>query len=314
MLNLVRSKSIFFSSLYSNSKNYLSSNIKSNNGFTSSKRCLTPIDFIKDKNKFYIPTFFDRKETKKFLESKEIALMEMKLDDEVTSIDSKCGDDTNDTFKINKSIKSEVKKHKFGSPRKYKEKNTVQKVKKKQTYSPDIISKKNNKKMRKNKDFESIKGFESDSNSENDSLDLYKLIMDNVDDSDDKLYQKYKLAKVKTKIAQSKKNFSKVNNSKNNNINDSDRTFKSRKKTKNKKMQNFVDLSKETKNLTTFSGKEISSIDEENYFEDKNESKFISNLNSSKKRDNNILTNNIDYKIDINSDNHSLVSLLSELL
>ena len=190
MLNLVRSKSIFFSSLYSNSKNYLSSNIKSNNGFTSSKRCLTPIDFIKDKNKFYIPTFFDRKETKKFLESKEIALMEMKLDDEVTSIDSKCGDDTNDTFKINKSIKSEVKKHKFGSPRKYKEKNTVQKVKKKQTYSPDIISKKNNKKMRKNKDFESIKGFESDSNSENDSLDLYKLIMDNVDDSDDKLYQK----------------------------------------------------------------------------------------------------------------------------
>lgn len=59
--------------------------------------------------------------------------------------------------------------------------------------------------MRKNKDFESIKGFESDSNSENDSLDLYKLIMDNVDDSDDKLYQKYKLAKVKTKIAQSKK-------------------------------------------------------------------------------------------------------------
>ena len=138
--------------------------------------------------------------------------------------------------------------------------------------------------------------------------------MDNVDDSDDKLYQKYKLAKVKTKIAQSRKNFSKINNSKNNNINDSDRTFKSRKKTKNKNMQNFVDLSKKTKNLTTFSGKEISSIYEENYFEDKNESKFISNLNLSKKRDNNTLTNKIDFKIDINSDNHSLISLLSELL
>lgn len=168
--------------------------------------------------------------------------------------------------------------------------------------------------MRKNKDFESIKGFESDSNSENDCLDLYKLIMDNVDDSDDKLYQKYKLAKVKTKIAQSRNNFSKINNSKNNNINDSDRTFKRRKKTKNKNMQNFVDLSKKTKNLTTFSGKEISSIYEENYFEDKNESKFISNLNLPKKRDNNTLTNNIDFKIDINSDNHSLISLLSELL
>jgi len=314
MLNLVRPKSIFFSSLYSNSKNYLSSNIKSNKEFTSPKRCLTPIEFIKDKNKFYLPTFFDRKETKKFLESKYIALMEMKLDDEVTSIDSRCGDDTNDTFKINKSIKSEVKKHKIGSPRKYKEKNTIQKVKKKQTYSPEIKTKKNNKKMRKNKDFESIKGFESDSNSENDCLDLYKLIMDNVDDSDDKLYQKYKLAKVKTKIAQSRNNFSKINNSKNNNINDSDRTFKRRKKTKNQNMQNFVDLSKKTKNLTTFSGKEISSIYEENYFEDKNESKFISNLNLSKKRDNNTLTNNIDFKIDINSDNHSLISLLSELL
>ena len=138
--------------------------------------------------------------------------------------------------------------------------------------------------------------------------------MDNVDDSDDKLYQKYKLAKVKTKIAQSRNNFSKINNSKNNNINDSDRTFKRRKKTKNKNMQNFVDLSKKTKNLTTFSGKEISSIYEENYFEDKNESKFISNLNLPKKRDNNTLTNNIDFKIDINSDNHSLISLLSELL
>ena len=168
--------------------------------------------------------------------------------------------------------------------------------------------------MIKNKDFESIKGFESDSNSENDCLDLYKLIMDNVDDSDDKLYQKYKLAKVKTKIAQSRNNFSKINNNKNNNINDSDRTFKRRKKTKNKNMQNFVDLSKKTKNLTTFSGKEISSIYEENYFEDKNESKFISNLNLPKKRDNNTLTNNIDFKIDINSDNHSLISLLSELL
>ena len=79
-------------------------------------------------------------------------------------------------------------------------------------------------------------------------------------------------------------------------------------------MQNLVDLSKEAKNLTTFSGKEISSIYEDNYFEDKNESKSISNLNLSKKRDNNTVTNNNDFKLDINSDNHSLISLLSELL
>jgi len=64
----------------------------------------------------------------------------------------------------------------------------------------------------------------------------------------------------------------------------------------------------------TFSDKEISSNYGENYFEDKNESKFFSNLNSLKKRDNNSLANNIDYKIDINSDNLSLISLLSELL
>lgn len=70
MLNLERPKSIFFSSINYNSQNYLSSNIKSNKKFTSPKRCLTPIEFIKEKNKFYIPTFFDKKETKKIFSFK----------------------------------------------------------------------------------------------------------------------------------------------------------------------------------------------------------------------------------------------------
>ena len=199
MLNLERPKSIFFSSINYNSQNYLSSNIKSNKKYTSPKRCLTPIEFIKEKNKFYIPTFFDKKETKKFLASKDIALMEMNLDDETVCSETK---DENDTAIIYQSVKSEVERHKIRSPRKYKEKNTVQKVKKKQTFSPDMITKRNHKKNKRNKDSVEL---ESNSDNENDSLDLYKFIMDNIDDSDDKFYKKYELAKVKTKKTQSKK-------------------------------------------------------------------------------------------------------------
>ena len=146
MLNLVRPKSIFFSSLNYNSQNCISSNIKSNKRVISSKKSITPIEFIKDKNKFYISTFFDKKETQKFLESKDIALMEMKLDDEVICIDSK---DENDTGIINKMIKSEIKRHKNRSPNKNEEKTKDQKVRKRQTLSPEKISKKNNKKREK---------------------------------------------------------------------------------------------------------------------------------------------------------------------
>lgn len=65
-----------------------------------------------------------------------------------------------------------------------------------------MITKRNNKKKRRNKDSVEL---ESNSDNENDSLDLYKFIMDNIDDSDDKFYKKYELAKVKTKKTQSKK-------------------------------------------------------------------------------------------------------------
>ena len=146
MLNLVRLKSIFFSNLNYNSQNCFSSNIKSNKRVISSKKSITPIEFIKDKNKFYISTFFDKKETKKFLESKDIPLMEMKLDDEIIFIDSKY---ENDTAIINKKVKSEIKRHKSRSPNKNKEKIREEKVRKKKTFSPEKISKKNNKKREK---------------------------------------------------------------------------------------------------------------------------------------------------------------------
>ena len=49
----------------------------------SSNTSLNVIKFIKDKNKFYIQNFFDECGAKKFLKSKEIALMEIKLNDEI---------------------------------------------------------------------------------------------------------------------------------------------------------------------------------------------------------------------------------------
>ena len=90
--------------------------------------------------------------------------------------------------------------------------------------------------------------------------------------------------------------------------------IKVRKRLKIKKKESIVDLNKAAKNLMTINDKEVSSIYEENNFEEKNQSKFFSNINLPKKKGNNTLINNNNYKIDINSENHSLISLISELL
>ena len=67
----------------------------------SSKKNLNVIEFIKDKNKFYIKNFFDEYGAEKFLKSKEIALMEIKLNDEINCVNNK----KNNFNLIKKSLK-----------------------------------------------------------------------------------------------------------------------------------------------------------------------------------------------------------------
>ena len=55
----------------------------------TSKKYLNAIEFIKDKNKFNIKNLFDECGAKKFLQSKEMALMEIKLNDEIKCVNNK---------------------------------------------------------------------------------------------------------------------------------------------------------------------------------------------------------------------------------
>ena len=61
-----------------------SANIHNKNlSYEIPKKIKTPLDFIKQKKKFNIGNFFDNNGAKNFLASKEEAMMEIKLEDEI---------------------------------------------------------------------------------------------------------------------------------------------------------------------------------------------------------------------------------------
>ena len=102
-------KSNFYNSNY-NSQQYLSTFaspiIMPKNKVTSKikEKQLNLLDFITQKNKFKMKKFFDQKATKKFLESKNLAMMDLNLDDESDEL-------------YNKEYKSYSPKKKFKNKR-----------------------------------------------------------------------------------------------------------------------------------------------------------------------------------------------------
>ena len=104
MLNADKDKqksNFFFKNLNPNPRNLSTINNKRSIPIKSSKKNLDVIEFIKNKNKFYIKNFFDEYEAEKFLKSKEIALMEIKLNDEINCVNNK----KNNFNLIKKSLK-----------------------------------------------------------------------------------------------------------------------------------------------------------------------------------------------------------------
>ena len=78
------------------------------------ERRLNLNDFIQQKKKFKINNCFDKKESKKFLASKDMAMKEMELDDEI--IDIKNNDNkSNDIKEETRRKKRNIKKDKFHS-------------------------------------------------------------------------------------------------------------------------------------------------------------------------------------------------------
>ena len=90
-------------------------NLKSSFNKISNKE-LNITNFIKQKNKFFISNIFDEKESQKFMESKDAALEEIKLNDNIENIKN-TGDKPNNSpqlkkagYKSQKSLKPRISK------------------------------------------------------------------------------------------------------------------------------------------------------------------------------------------------------------
>lgn len=318
------------SNFYSTNPNFLSQQYLSTNATDTTgnkketiekkpKKELNITNFIKQKNKFYISNFFNEKESKKFLDSRDIALKRIKLNDEIENINNN-NEITNKNCKQNTEIKNEKKLKK--------------KIQKGNTLSPKKNKSKNkndkNKILTENKNDDKMSGGEiinfniinTENNCDNDSKDnfIYKFIIDNADESEDNFHKKLKkeIKEVETKKS----------NANNKNVNNSRRTQISNKKhdknnikvnmsEKSEKKINPFKYSEITKNLMVGNKIEVSSINDDSLKSpERNHSKIITTLKDKKEDTNKNLNdkNNSNNQIGINSSHESLMSILSDLI
>lgn len=186
------------------------------------KKCLNVIDFIRQKDKFFIENSFDVRGSREFLASKEVAMREIKLNDEIVVKKKKhkeCSEPNllplgfnyyQENYKNNKS--SKITGQYSISPRKTRKKNTKISLNVKGTDLNKKYSKKSSKKTKngisigtpKSK-YKNIKENSSylDSNIENDNiiynnnLDnndsyIYKFFIDNANETEDNFQKKLK--------------------------------------------------------------------------------------------------------------------------
>jgi len=270
-------------------------------------------NFIKHKHKFYISNFFDEKQTKEFLESKEIALKEIKLNDIIENYKNK-DDKPNSiskikkiTFKSEKGLKRKISKGKSISPRKRK----IKKI--------NYFDKKNENDGNSCNIFNTANNCEKDSNDDN---YIYKFIIDNVDESEDNFHQK--LQKEIKRVESIKYNLTKQSKS---NIG---RTFTSNKKSEKKSLKvnlreksdaklNLFTYSETTKNLMVVEDIEVSSINDDVSLSPRKKRKILAALKEKNASTNKDLLNDAkldvnNNSIEINSSHESLMSILSGLI
>ena len=164
----------------------------------SSKKILNLMDFIKQKNKFFIESSFDVNGTREFLASKEIAMRSIKLNDEINENNK---DNTNklgkNTLSPRKSRKSHKIKNNQSETKLIKTKKSCKSKKspkKRKDKSFEIESKENSSKnlesSNSNNDKENNSLYDK---SNNDSLsNIYKFFIDNANDSEENFEKKLK--------------------------------------------------------------------------------------------------------------------------
>lgn len=255
-------------------------------------------DFITQKNKFRINNHFDEKGSKNFLLSKENAMMEMKFNDEIL-------DNNEENSKIliknisNKKLKNRIRKEKTISPK-------MKKIKTKK-YSINLFAEKNN---------------EQSSNDSNNRDHIYKFIIDNANESEDKFYKK--LQKEMDRLETEKRLSHQINNDK---IIKSLTNQKIEKKVRpysiiTDKRKNPFDFSETAKQLMITEEIEVSSINnDDTTIPDRHQIKTVESVYANKKDNDKInlfeeKTNKNDKVIDkVNnmSDKESLLSIISDL-
>ena len=280
-----------------------------NSTTNSSKKDFSIIDFIQQKNKFKIQDGFDEIETKKFLSSKENALKEIILNEDIEEIKNSLNNSILMEEKVQKNKKfrlsTKIRKEKSASPRRKKEK-------KKKNNNIKIVKTDSDKLKEKNKNITDI----------DDNKFIYKFIIYNADEPEDIFMSKLnqEIQKVESnKISKNKKEKSKINK----------KNYKLCINNKEILMKKDINLnpfnfSKKAKNLMINDDIEISEIDNHNTITpDKYKLNTIATYCTSNKREStkiNLYTeqeipennNNINNK-DIN-DNESLLSILSDLM
>ena len=280
-----------------------------NSTTNSSKKDFSIIDFIQQKNKFKIQDGFDEIETKKFLSSKENALKEIILNEDIEEIKNSVNNIILMEEKVQKNKKfrlsTKIRKEKSASPRRKKEK-------KKKNNNIKIVKTDSDKLKEKNKNITDI----------DDDKFIYKIIIYNADEPEDIFMSKLnqEIQKVESnKISKNKKEKSKINK----------KNYKLCINNKEILMKKDINLnpfnfSKKAKNLMINDDIEISEIDNHNTITpDKYKLNTIATYCTSNKREStkiNLYTeqeipennNNINNK-DIN-DNESLLSILSDLM
>ena len=281
-LNEKYKNSLFSSNSNHNSKKNLSSfvsqtQMKHSTNCTSKKE-LNIIDFIKQKNKFTIKTFFDEKGTKKFLASKDLAMQKIEITDDIPILINKKVAEPNRV--ANK--KSKNKKVKFKNDKNFSNNIMDNDIENNNNIQSANISINNNI---YNSDKNIIK---SKYTNDNKSIKTFHKKLKSEETKKDKKNKKNKIYKSLT----NKKN--KYNNGK-----------------------NPFFFSKAAKKLMKTEDLNISGIDgEEEYITDKKIIKTIRTYNNSKKKviNQKNFEDTIKNEINMNSDKESLINLLSNFM
>ena len=324
MIKNEKSKSNFFNI----SPNYLlqnelSTNTTNNTGNRKSSfnrisnKELNITNFIKQKNKFFISNFFDEIESQKFVESKDVALEEIKLNDNIENIKN-TGDKPNNSPQLKKAG---YKSQKSLKPR----------ISKGQDISPKRKRSKNNEKINNNDKPNNNEGvncnlFNTLNNCENDSNDnnyIYKFIIDNVDETEDKFHHKLKkeIRRVESKrFNATKQSNNNIGRTFTNNMKKDRNSIKVNNTPKSHAKLNLFNFSEVTKNLMVGNEINVSSINDEILKSpEKKETKIFADLEDKKDDNNKNLLNEAQLdvnnnSIEINSSHESLMSILSGLI